>query len=99
MVPVGFHESVVAVAERRSVEDLLACTGGLKHTWAFLESGRAAVFRFAAPFIAFAISVPVTGCLGFGLAQLLRSCIDLLEDDGLGDGCEESGKANDFHCE
>ena len=99
VVPVGVHESVVAVAERGSVKDLLAGAGGLQHSWASLKSGWAAVSIAAVvvPIAVIAISAPVFGC--FGLTELLRSCIDFLEDDGLRDGGGEDGKANEFHCE
>ena len=87
VVPVGVHESVVAVAKRGSLQDGLASTGRLIDTWASLEGGRAIVLvvavaivpAFVMPVAAFRVVLGIDS--HFGLAKLGWNCSDLLKVD------------------
>ena len=85
VVPVGVHESLVAVAKRGSLQDGLASTGRLIDTWASLEGGRAIVLVVAVAIVpAFVMPVAVAVRVGyshFGLAKLGWNCSDLLKVD------------------
>ena len=88
VVPVGVHESLVAVAKRGSFQDGLASTGRLIDTWASLEGGRAIVLVVAVaivPAFVMPVAVAVRVVLGidshFGLAKLGWNCSDLLKVD------------------
>ena len=92
VVPVGVHESLVAVAKRGSLQDGLASTRGLIDTWASLEGGRAIVLVVAVAIVP-AFVMPVAAVIGvvvlgfdshFGLAKLGWNCSNLLKVDGSG---------------
>ena len=101
VVPIGVHETGVAVAKRTLLEGKLARAGWLKHTWALIKNRRAVVLAVIMMRIGIVGVVDVSNTLAFaffGLSIDIDLCIDVsgcLDEslDGKGLHVERDGVA------